>query len=70
MLALADFAMGVKYGLDRLRLPAPPPVGERVRMRVTLDAVERFAGGATLQLTLTFESPADRIARRRRSTSC
>lgn len=58
VLRLEEFAMGVNYGLDRLRFPAPLPVGERVRLRATLDAVERFAGGATLHLTVTFESPA------------
>jgi acyl dehydratase len=58
ILPLDEFAMGVNYGLDRVRFPAPLPVGAQVRMRVTLDAVERFAGGATLHLTLTFETPA------------
>jgi acyl dehydratase len=58
VLPLDEFAMGVNYGLDRLRFPAPLPVGERVRLRAKLDAVERFGAGATLHLTLTFDSPA------------
>jgi acyl dehydratase len=47
----------VNYGIDRLRFPAPLPVGAPVRLRARLDAVERIAGGATLHLTLRFESP-------------
>jgi acyl dehydratase len=49
------FAMVVNYGLDRLRFPAPLPTGERVRMRVGLDAVEPVEDGAALALTFTFE---------------
>ena len=57
LLPLEGFAAGVNYGLERLRFPAPLPVGAPVRLRVRLDAVERIAGGATLHLTLRFESP-------------
>jgi len=55
VLSLDQFAMGVNYGLDKLRFPAPLPVGDRVRMRVHLDRVDELPGGATLFLTLTFE---------------
>jgi acyl dehydratase len=55
VLPLDGFAMGVNYGLDKLRFPAPLPVGARVRLRVRLDEVNDIPGGATLALTLTFE---------------
>jgi acyl dehydratase len=56
VLPLNGFAMGVNYGLEKLRFPAPLPVGERVRMRVRLDEVQDIPGeGATLTLTLSFE---------------
>src|SRR5258708_6929946 len=55
VMPLGDFGMAVNYGLDRVRFPAPMPVGERVRMRVQLDDVDDLPGGATLRLTLTFE---------------
>jgi acyl dehydratase len=58
VLPLDGFAMTVNYGLDRLRFPSPLPVGERVRMRVALDAVDPIPGGAALSLTLTFEPAA------------
>jgi acyl dehydratase len=57
VLDLERFAMAVNYGLDKLRFPAPLPVGERVRMRVALEAVDPIPGGATLTLGLTFERP-------------
>lgn len=55
VLSLDGFAMAVNYGLDKLRFPAPLPVGDRVRMAARLDRVEHFPGGATLHVTLTFE---------------
>src|SRR5437870_5447132 len=52
---LDGYALTVNYGLDKVRFPAPLPVGEQVRMRVTLDAAEPIVGGASLSLTLSFE---------------
>src|SRR3989442_3827581 len=37
--------MGVNYGLNRLRFPAPVLVGKRVRARATLNNVEDVPGG-------------------------
>src|SRR3712207_8337115 len=34
LLALEGFAFGVNYGLNRVRFPAPMPVGGRVRMKI------------------------------------
>jgi acyl dehydratase len=56
VLPLDGYAMAVNYGLDKLRFPAPLPVGAKVRMRVALHAVEPTPGGASLSLVLTFES--------------
>ncbi|HYV17056.1 MAG TPA: MaoC family dehydratase [Conexibacter sp.] len=47
--------MGVNYGLNKMRLPAPVPVGSRVRMRATLASYEPIPGGAQATLGLTFE---------------
>jgi acyl dehydratase len=55
VLPLDHFAMAVNYGLDKLRFSAPLRVGDRVRMRVALDAVDEIPGGAALSVTLTFE---------------
>ncbi|WP_020652184.1 MaoC family dehydratase [Massilia niastensis] len=48
-LAIGGMRMGVNYGLNKVRFPAPLPSGSRVRARWTLAAVDPVAGG--LQLT-------------------
>lgn len=55
MFALDGFAFGVNYGLNRVRFPSPMPVGDRVRMRAKLVAVDDVPGGAQLTTELTFE---------------
>ena len=49
------FKMGVNYGLNKLRFPAPVPVGSRVRATVKLASLEEIPGGAQIMLELTFE---------------
>jgi acyl dehydratase len=49
------FAFGVNYGLNRVRFPAPLPVGSRVRMRMKLVGVDDIPGGAQFTTELTFE---------------
>jgi acyl dehydratase len=51
VLVVTDTAMGVNYGLNRVRFPAPVPVGSKVRLTASLKDVEEVAGG--LQLTLS-----------------
>jgi len=47
--------MGVNYGLDRVRFPAPVAVGSRVRQRVSLDEISEVPGGLHLKQTMTME---------------
>ena len=49
------FAFGVNYGLNKVRFPAPLPVGGKVRMSAKLASVEPIQGGAQITLVLTFE---------------
>jgi acyl dehydratase len=49
------FAFAVNYGLNRVRFPAPLPVGEKVRMRSKLIGLDEIPGGAQLTTELTFE---------------
>jgi acyl dehydratase len=49
------FAFGMNYGLNRVRFPAPLPVGSKVRMRAKLASVEEVSGGAQITTELTFE---------------
>jgi acyl dehydratase len=55
ILKLEGFAFGINYGLNKVRFPAPLPVGAKVRMRAKVASVEPVAGGAQLALELTFE---------------
>jgi len=47
--------MGVNYGLDRVRFPAPVPVGSRIRARVALEGVDEVPGGIHMKRTVTME---------------
>jgi acyl dehydratase len=53
--ALEGFAFAVNYGLNKVRFPAPLPVGSRVRLRARLKALEDVPGGAQITTELTFE---------------
>ncbi len=55
MFKLEGFAFGLNYGLNRVRFPAPMPVGEKVRMRAKLASVEEVSGGAQITTEVTFE---------------
>jgi acyl dehydratase len=49
------FAFAVNYGLNRVRFPAPLPVGSRVRLTARLARLEDVPGGAQMTQELTFE---------------
>ena len=58
MFSVEGFAFGVNYGVNRVRFPAPLPVGSKVRMRATLASVDDVPGGAQISITQTFETDA------------
>ena len=47
---IAGATMGVNYGLNKVRFPAPVPVGSRVRARVVVQAVDHV-GPDSVQIT-------------------
>jgi acyl dehydratase len=47
--------MGVNYGLNKVRFPAPLPVGSRLRGRMTLMALEDVPGGVQMTWQVTME---------------
>jgi acyl dehydratase len=55
VLTITDVKMGVNYGLNKVRFPAPVPVGSKVRARVTLQASEQVTGGLQNTLAVTIE---------------
>ena len=50
-----DTRMGVNYGLNRVRFPAPVPSGSRLRGRFKLLKYEPLEGGAQLTVEVTME---------------
>jgi acyl dehydratase len=54
-IAFEDVRMSLNYGLDRVRFPAPVPVGSRLRAVCVLKSFEAVAGGAQVTLTVTLE---------------
>ncbi|MFA9430251.1 MaoC family dehydratase [Egicoccus sp. AB-alg2] len=49
------FSMVVNYGLDKVRFPAPLPVGAKLRGVVTVDEVTEVGTGVQVAFTIAFE---------------
>jgi acyl dehydratase len=47
--------MGINYGLNRVRFPAPVPVDSRLRASFEVVSVDEFDGGAQVTMTATVE---------------
>lgn len=47
-LHMVDMTMGLNYGLNKVRFPAPVPVGSRLRARLTIAAIDDLADGAQI----------------------
>jgi acyl dehydratase len=52
---MTDVKMGVNYGLNKVRIPAPVPAGSRVRGHLKLLALEDIPGGAQMRWEVTME---------------
>ena len=48
--------LAVNYGLNRVRFPAPVPVGQKIRARMLLQALEAVAGGVQMNWEVTMEA--------------
>ena len=53
LLTVQDVSMGINYGLNRVRFPAPVPVGSKIRLAATLGAVED-AGVSAVQAVVDY----------------
>jgi acyl dehydratase len=53
--AIDDVRMGLNYGTNRVRFPAPVPSGSRVQARFKLLAFEPIDGGAQLTIEATVQ---------------
>jgi acyl dehydratase len=54
-LRMVDAKVVLNYGLNKLRFPAPVPVGSRIRLRLLLQAVDVIDGGAQCTWQATME---------------
>jgi acyl dehydratase len=55
LMSVEGFAFGVNYGVNRVRFPAPLPVGSKVRMHMKLASVEEVSNGVQITTELSFE---------------
>jgi len=53
--AVSETRMGVNYGLNKVRFPAPVPSGSRLRGRFKLVGYEPLEGGAQITVQVTME---------------
>ena len=52
---VSGVAMGVNYGANKVRFPAPVPVGSKVRLGAKLLGVEDVSGGVQVTMEFVFE---------------
>jgi acyl dehydratase len=55
LLRVSDAGMAVNYGLDRVRFPAPLPVGAQWRGVATVGEVRGIEGGVQVHVSVTVE---------------
>lgn len=55
VMIVEGIGFGVNYGTNKVRFPAPVPVGSEIRMGVTLTGVEEIAGGLQVALDAVLE---------------
>ena len=57
LVAIEGVRMGINYGLNRVRFPAPVPVGSRVRASIRNVSVDDFQGGIQVvnEVTISVE---------------
>ena len=53
--AVSGFKMGVNYGAEKIRFPAPVPVGSKLRLGAKLLDVTEIAGGIQMKMEFAFE---------------
>lgn len=55
LMPVEDARLGVNYGLNRVRFPAPVPAGSRVRGRLRIEDVTEVDGAVQLVVAATVE---------------
>jgi acyl dehydratase len=52
---IEGMSMGVNYGYDKIRFPAPVPVDSKVRLGATISSVQDVKGGTQVGITFVWE---------------
>jgi acyl dehydratase len=55
VLTVTDAGMAVNYGLNKVRFPAPVPVGSKIRLTATLKDIEEIKGGVQVTVAAVVE---------------
>jgi acyl dehydratase len=55
IIEITGFKLTVNYGTEKVRFPAPVPVGSRVRASAVCDSVTPIDGGVQMLVTVTVE---------------
>ena len=55
LISVEDASMGINYGLNKVRFPAPVPVGSRVRASFRVAEVAEVEGGVQVTMGATVE---------------
>ena len=55
VMSVEGMRMGINYGLNKLRLPAPVPIGSKIRANVKCASVEEVSGGLQGTFDVTVE---------------
>ncbi|MEU0503082.1 MaoC family dehydratase [Nocardia sp. NPDC005998] len=55
VLEIRELAAALNYGLNRVRFPAPVPVGAKIRAAVTLNSAQQKTSGVEAVFGLTYE---------------
>ena len=55
IIEITGFRLTVNYGTEKVRFPAPVPVGSRVRATAVCDSVTPIDGGVQMLVTVTVE---------------
>ncbi|MBB1031422.1 MaoC family dehydratase [Dietzia sp. SLG310A2-38A2] len=55
VMEIRGFRMMINYGVDKVRFPAPVPVGSRIRAGIELTSLQRKSSGVQLNSLVTVE---------------
>ena len=55
LITVEQISMGINYGVNKVRFPAPVPVGSKVRVGAELTSVDEITGGVQAVIIITVE---------------